>query len=68
MAFSFTLPGFVFPLKHTDYLHEATFRKKKKKKRTTKRKTKEKHLCLQKEGQHIACIILEVVKILEISG
>lgn len=39
-----------------------------KKRKRTKRKTKEKHLCLQKEGQHIACIILEVVKILKISG
>lgn len=59
VAFSFTLPSFVFPLEHTDYLHEASLRE-------NNMKRKKKHFCLQIEGRHLACIILEVVKILKL--
>lgn len=55
VAFSFTLPSFVFPLEHTVqiYLHEATLREKNQKK---------KPFLYQTEGQHLACITVEVVK------
>lgn len=47
---------FSFTLKHKEYLHEATLRNKKKEGGKA---------FLQTEGQHLACIIIEVVKILK---
>lgn len=55
VAFPF-YAAFSSTLKHTEYLHEATFRNQKIREKTF----------LQTEGQHPACIITEVVKILKL--
>lgn len=51
---------------HTDNLHEAALKwtERPKEKKKEQNKTRQKHLCLQTEGQHLACIILEVVEML----